>query len=211
LSEKSPCDTRIGQEITRTDPMTEKEKSLITGCVKGEKASWDVFVLQYSALVYHTIRKTFALHHVKVSDDVIEDLYQEFFLAILRDDFKKLRQFRGERGCSLASWVRLVAARLTIDFLRSREANQAPVGENIRSDQRDPAEDLNSREREVLLLEAFEALPERDRLFLQLYYQQSLAPSAIAAILRMSVRAVYTQKSRLLDKLRKILEKSCSL
>jgi RNA polymerase sigma factor (sigma-70 family) len=98
--------------------MTEKERTLLAGCIRGDKASWDEFVQQYSALVYHTIRKTFDLHHAKRRDTVVEDLFQEFFVAILRDDFKKLRDFRGERGCTLASWLRLVTVRLTIDFLR---------------------------------------------------------------------------------------------
>jgi len=87
--------------------MTDQERSLLTACLKGEKAAWDAFVLQYSALVYHTIKKTLALYHVPPEDDRVEDLFQEFFLAILRDDFKKLRQFRGEYGCTLASWIEI--------------------------------------------------------------------------------------------------------
>lgn len=97
--------------------MTEKEKALLTGCLRDEKSAWDAFVLQYSALVYHTIRKTFSLYHSEPRADLVEDLFQEFFLLLTQDGFKKLRQFRGDRGCSLASWLRVVAARLTIDFL----------------------------------------------------------------------------------------------
>jgi DNA-directed RNA polymerase specialized sigma24 family protein len=78
--------------------VTDREKHLISGCLAGEKASWDAFVQQYSALVYHTIRKTLALHHAKANHETIEDLYQEFFLSIVRDDFKKLHQFRGSAG-----------------------------------------------------------------------------------------------------------------
>jgi len=85
--------------------MTEKEKILIAGCVKGDKTSWNEFVQQYSNLVYHTIRKTLTLHHADSRDQVVEDLYQEVFLSLLKDDSKKLRQFRGDRGCSLASWL----------------------------------------------------------------------------------------------------------
>jgi hypothetical protein len=45
--------------------MTEQEMTLIAGCVKGEKAAWDAFVLQYSRLVYHSIKKTFSLYHAE--------------------------------------------------------------------------------------------------------------------------------------------------
>ena len=45
--------------------MTEKEQTLIAGCLRSEKAAWDSFVLQYSNLVYHTIKKTLSLHHAE--------------------------------------------------------------------------------------------------------------------------------------------------
>ena len=71
------------------------------------KGRWDSFVLQYSGLIYHTINRTLALHHTEPKSELVEDLYQEFFLAILRDDCKKLRQFKGDRGCSLATWLKV--------------------------------------------------------------------------------------------------------
>lgn len=101
--------------------MTDKEKTLIAGCLKGEKGAWDDFVLQYSALVYHAIKSTCRSFHAVSDSSLAEDLYQEFFVSILRDDFKKLRQFRGDHDCSLASWLRVIATRLTVDFLRKRE------------------------------------------------------------------------------------------
>jgi hypothetical protein len=77
--------------------MTEQEKTLIAGCVRGEKAAWDEFVEQYSKLVYHTIRKTASLYHVELRDEAVDDLFQEFFHSLLRDNCKKLRQFRGDK------------------------------------------------------------------------------------------------------------------
>jgi hypothetical protein len=93
--------------------MTEKEKILLAGCIKGEKAAWDALVLQYSKLAYSTIRSTLTLHHALPQDDIVEDLHQDFFLSLCENDFRKLRQFRGERGCSVASWLRVIASRIT--------------------------------------------------------------------------------------------------
>ena len=115
--------------------MTEKEKTLLAGCLNGEKRAWDAFVLQCSALVYHTIRKTFSLYHTEPRTDLVEDLFQDVFLTVLKDDFKKLRQFRGDRGCSLASWLRIVAVRLTIDFLRKQSAPTVEVTDSLPSAQ----------------------------------------------------------------------------
>jgi hypothetical protein len=46
--------------------MTEKEKTLLAGCVKGDKAAWEAFVLQYSTFAYSTIRKTLTLHQTEL-------------------------------------------------------------------------------------------------------------------------------------------------
>jgi RNA polymerase sigma factor (sigma-70 family) len=188
--------------------VTDREKDLLAGCLRREKAAWDAFVVQYSALVYHTIKKTFSLYHTEPRTEQIEDLYQGFFLCILRDDFKKLRQFRGDRGCSLASWLRMVATRLTVDFLRKREATDAASTKGTPSSQPDPPDGLIDREKEGLLLRGIQSLPSPDRLFLDLCFRQALLPQDIAGILKISVPAVYTQKSRILSKLRELLSKT---
>jgi len=107
--------------------MTPEERSLITNCVTGDKAAWDEFVRHYSNLVYHTIRRTLTLHYTDRRDDVVGDLYQEFFIAILQNNCRKLNQFRGDRGCTLPSFLKMVAMRLTIDHLRKPPALSAVV------------------------------------------------------------------------------------
>jgi RNA polymerase sigma factor (sigma-70 family) len=186
--------------------MTEQERTLIAGCVKGEKAAWDALVQQYSKLVSHTIRKTLALHHTDRRDDVVEDLHQEFFIVILQNKCRKLNQFRGDGGCTLASFLRVVAARLTIDHLRKPPTPSVEVTDAFESDQPAAAETLIEQEEQKSLSQALETLSPRDRLMVQLSYHQALAPEEIAAILKISVGAFYTQKSRLLARLREILK-----
>lgn len=89
--------------------MTAEERDLISGCLKRDKSAWDAFVVQYSRLVYHATEFTCRSFGVAADPPVIQDLYQEFFVSILRDNSKKLRQFRGDSGCSLASWLRIIA------------------------------------------------------------------------------------------------------
>jgi RNA polymerase sigma factor (sigma-70 family) len=191
--------------------MTEKEKTLIAGCLRSEKAAWDSFVLQYSNLVYHTIKKTLSLHHAEPHADLVEDLYQEFFLSLLRDDYKKLRQFRGTQGCSLASWLRLLTARLTIDFLRKQAPTAGGVARAMSHQSPDPAEPLLNEQQESLLNQAIQTLSPRDRILLDLCYRQALGSEEIARLLRTSVNAVYTQKNRVLEKIREVLRRSGAL
>jgi RNA polymerase sigma factor (sigma-70 family) len=191
--------------------MTEKEKTLIAGCLRSEKAAWDAFVLQYSDLVYHTVKRTLIHHHAQTRADLVEDLYQEFFLSLLRNDYKKLRQFRGAHDCSLASWLRLLAARLTIDFLRMQAPTSGEVARAMSRHGPDPAEPLLNKQQESLLNQAIQTLSPRDRILLDLCYRQALASEEIAQLLKISVNAVYAQKSRVLEKIREVLRRSGAL
>jgi len=188
--------------------MTEKEKTLLAGCVKGDKAAWDAFVQQYSNLVYHTIRKTLVSYSNPPRDDDIEELFQEFFAALLKESCKNLSRFRGDRGCTLASWLVLLARRLTIDYLRRQPVPTVELTETIASHEADAGEALIRQEEENFLSRALEGLEPRDRLIINLFYQQSLSPEEIAGILKVSVGTFYTQKSRAVAKLRDSLKKS---
>ena len=204
-------DKREPNKALLPDLMIEKEKTILAGCLHGEKAAWDAFVLQYSGLVYHTIKKTFILYHAEPRPDLAEDLYQEFFLSLLRDDFKKLSQFRGDQGCSLASWLRVIASRLTIDFLRRRTATPVEIADGRPVADPDPTDFLIDGEKHKLVAQVLQSLAPRDRILIDLCYRQALPPAQVAAILKTSVSALYTQKSRILDKIRESLRKSASL
>jgi RNA polymerase sigma-70 factor (ECF subfamily) len=187
--------------------MTEQETLLISACVHGDKTAWNRFVEQYSNLVYHSIRKTLSFYRADLPNEQIDDLFQEFFIRILQDDFKKLRQFRGDAGCSLGSWIRLVASRLVIDFLRKK----TPIGTQIthRIPAADPAPDeLVIRQEENSLLEqTIRTLSPKERIFLDLCFRKGLTAEELAIHLNLSLAAVYTQKSRLLEKMRQSLRK----
>jgi len=178
------------------------ERELLHACFAGEKKAWDELVVQYSRLVYGTIKQTLRVHHVDPNQSVVEDLFQDFFLSLLRDEFKKLRQFRGERGCSLASWLRLVATRLTIDFLRKEKKPDVLMNEPAPVSPTDLSVGLIHKQEEKLIAELIAKLPAGDRLLIELSFAQELPAEDIAIILGTSVNAVYTRKSRVVTKLR---------
>jgi RNA polymerase sigma factor (sigma-70 family) len=191
--------------------MTEPEKTLIAGCVSGDKAAWDAFVLQYSGLIYHTIRKTAALHRAETSQDFADDLFQEIFLSLIKDHFLQLRRFRGDHGCTLASWLRMIAARRTIDQLRKLSKTVNPLEESLIHKAADESEREVDEDQLQLLDNAIAELQPRERIILDLFFRQNLSAQDVASILQLSVGAVYTQKSRILAKLRETLGKSGSL
>jgi RNA polymerase sigma-70 factor (ECF subfamily) len=188
--------------------MTEQEKNLIASCVKGEKAAWDAFVRQYSNLIYHTIKKTFSLHHTEPRQDKVDDLFQEVFLSLVKDDFAQLRRFRGDKGCTLASWLRMIAARRTIDQLRKFKPQTQQMTDACADSGADLSEVISDRQLSESLNRALEALTSREKIVIDLLFRQNLSARDVASFLHLSVGAVYTQKSRILAKLRATLEKA---
>ena len=91
--------------------MTDQEKKLLVGCLRGVQTAWDDFVRQYSGLIYHRIKTTLSLHHLDPSQHLIDDIFQDIFLSLVKDDFEQLRRFRGDHNCTLASWLRMIATR----------------------------------------------------------------------------------------------------
>ncbi len=139
--------------------------------------------------------------------DSIDDLFQDVFLSLVKDDFTQLRRFRGDNGCTLASWLRMIAARRTVDVLRKSKKTEERL-ENLLSDGVDEPEDLTNDEKFQLLAKAIANLPPSDRIIIGLIFRGNLSAPDVASLLHMSAGAVYTQKSRILAKLREALEKS---
>jgi RNA polymerase sigma factor (sigma-70 family) len=190
--------------------VTEQEKTLLAGCVTGDKAAWDAFVRQYSGLIYHTIKSTAALYRAETSQDFADDLFQEIFLSLVKDDFLQLRRFRGDRGCTLASWLRMIAARRTISQLRKgyRPASPLEVSLSTKSPKNRKVKKSTTKSNDwVARSPSSNPKSESSSIFfigktcrLKTSPRFSIFPSAR-----------YTQKSRVLAKLREALEKPGAL
>lgn len=71
------------------------EKELLTACIQGDKKAWDIFVEKYTDLVYHTIHKTLNIYHPDFLYQELEDIHNSIFLSLIDNDYKKLRQYKG--------------------------------------------------------------------------------------------------------------------
>jgi len=88
--------------------------------LRGEKAAWDAFVRRYGGLVVAAVRG------VAMAQAEVEDLTQEVFLRLCKDDFRLLRSYDPARA-SLSTWLTIVARSTARDGLRRRRAEAVPI------------------------------------------------------------------------------------
>jgi RNA polymerase sigma factor (sigma-70 family) len=105
----------------------------------------------------------------------------------------------------------MIAARRTIDHLRKSklpaELSDGPL-ENLMDETPEQSYD---REQFRLLAKAVEDLPPHEKILIDLFFCEGLSAKDVAAILQLSIGAVYAQKSRILAKLRERLRKAGTL
>ena len=94
--------------------------SLPDALLRGEKAAWDAFVRRYGGLVVAAVRGVAIVH------GEVEDLTQEVFVRLCKDDFRLLRSYDPVRA-SLSTWITIVARSTARDGLRRRRAETVPL------------------------------------------------------------------------------------
>lgn len=187
-------------------------------CASQDKQAWDEFVDKYSRLVHNYIHAVLADRNYLASKEIINDLYQEVFLHLIKDDFKKLRQFKGKSGCSLASWLRIITINLTLDFLRRQKPDisldeepqdsaQALIGFLPDERNTEPADILSSQERFKNLYECINDLNSSDKYFVEMHIYRNVNLEYIRKTLNISRSAVDMRKSRIIERLKNCFKK----
>ena len=185
------------------DHSQSSDHELLKGCVSGSKNAWDSFLDKYSKLIYHTIYKTLRVHEAPLNPDDVNDLFQEVATSLCAEKCKKLRVFDPGKGCSLSSWLRMIAVRTTIDSLRKRRVVSSVEELAVEPSQTGEQESIAEQDTVNAVKELLKSLPAKDKLLIELSYMRELPPEEVAQMLSISVGAFYTRKNRILEKLRK--------
>ncbi len=180
-------------------------------CLKADKQAWSEFIQRYCRLIYNYIYSVLALKARSISAEQVEDIYQEIFHSLIKDNYRKLATYRGKNGCSLASWLRQVTVNFTIDYLRKLKPmvsidEQTPEGFSLADTLKDlsasAADFLNDRDKRKTLGECIDFLNPEEQFFLELFLQQGLSLDELKDYFKISRGAVDMRKGRILQKLR---------
>jgi RNA polymerase sigma-70 factor (ECF subfamily) len=187
----------------------------VRSCAKGDKRSWDEFVDKYSHLIYNYIHSTLKIKGYSFSPENISDIFQDIFLLLTKDDFKKLKSFQGRNKCSLASWLRQVTVNFTLDSIRrikplvsiNEEDESGFSLEDVLSDSSEPLLERLSREEKLgQLKDCIERLDSDDKYFLELHLERGLSLEELKGHLRLTRGAIDMRKSRIIEKLKKCFQ-----
>jgi len=158
--------------------------------LRGEKEAWGRFVRRYAGLVVAAVRG------VAREAGEIEDLTQEVFLRLCKDDFRLLRGYDPARA-GLSTWITIVARSTARDAMRRYRPLSVPI-EAVPEGRLaiDPIEPVPK----LKLPEAL--LSPRQRQILTMLYDRDMEVSEVATALGIDPQTVRSAHHKAMIKLR---------
>ena len=107
-------------EGTDSVALSEIDRNLLDRCLHNKPRAWEDFVDRFMGLVYHVIRHTAQARSIRLTPEDRDDLCADVFLAVIKNDFALLRNFRGHS--SLATYLTVVARRIVVREMLARKS-----------------------------------------------------------------------------------------
>ncbi len=162
----------------------------VAALLRGENGAWQAFVRRYAGLVAAAVRG------IAREPADIEDLAQEVFLRLCRNDFRLLRSYDPARA-GLSTWITIVARSTARDALRRHRPMAVPIDavpEGLLAVE--PVEPV----RKLKLPEAL--LSPRQREILAMLYDRDMEVADMAAALGIDPQTVRSTHHKAMLKLR---------
>lgn len=117
------CKSSSFTELGRFVALTTIDKNLLKRCLAEEPGAWKDFVDRFIGLFTHVIHHTAHARSVRISDSDVDDLLSEVFLVLLANDYRVLRNFRG--NSSLATYLTVISRRVVVKKMVERRMAEA--------------------------------------------------------------------------------------
>lgn len=188
--------------------LSEIDATLISRCLQKAPNAWDDFVERFMPLVHHVVKYTCETRGIPLSAELRDDLVQEVFVGILKDNYVVLRRFRG--NSSLATYLTVVARRIVVRNILQKKlvpeiqpvTAQAAMatpptvsGEEKRIENADEVEHLLT------------TLSEKDAAIVRMYHLEQKSYAEIAAALNIPENSIGPTLSRARESLRNEAQK----
>ena len=161
----------------------------LTSLIADNKAAWDGFVRRYAGLILSAVRGL-----VREGTEA-EDVLQEVFVRLCKDDFRLLRTYDSARA-GLSTWLTIVARSTTRDMQRRHRLPQSAL------------EDVPERLLGVVDVHAEplkfpkDLLSPRQQLVLTMLYERDMDVAEIAKTLAVDPQTIRSTHHKAMLKLR---------
>lgn len=182
------------------------DPSFINRCADNKPGYRTHFIKCYKATVRSAIINLFKQQSY-LGHESVDDLIQDVFLSMFENNGERLRSFKGRNNCSLKTWIRVVASRKALNYLR-RLYLQDKMHDNLKfgeSQGRIPhAEKILLQQEQISFIkDEISRLSDLDRLVFQMLYEDGFSYNKVADACQITKGALYTRVSRIKDRLRK--------
>lgn len=161
----------------------------LAALIRGNKAQWDAFVRRYAGLIVSAVRT-----QARDTADV-EDLLQEVFVRLCKDDYRLLKTYDTARA-GLSTWLTIVARSTARDVLRRRQPLTTPyeaVPEAALAVTAEPTERIKLPEG---------LLSPRQKLVLTMLYDRDMDVAEVATALKVDPQTIRSTHHKAMLKLR---------
>src|SRR5882724_1303667 len=178
------------------------DRELLKWVLRSDARGWAELVRRYRPLIYRCITKVTLKYAPALGSADLDEIYADVMMQLVRDEMHKLRIYNPSRGTKLGSWIGMISVNAAYDFLRS--AGRRPLLDKVdgaidphEEVDRTPLDQLIEKERWEHLNGLLSEFTDKDRTFVELYYQRGMAADEIAVEMQISLKTVYSKKHKI--------------
>ena len=164
----------------------------LTACINGDKRAWDALVERYARVIFAAVSRTVCR---RADGSEIEDIAQDVFVRLVRDDYRQLRSYDASRA-SFTTWLTVISRSVAIDHLRKRRPVEVPLEAAPPPSVDDPPAPPEAPPIPAGLLSG------RQKLVLTMLFEKQMTVSEAADALGVDPQTIRSTKHKALTKLR---------
>jgi len=184
-------------------------KNVINHALSGDRSAWRQAYDPITRLIRASAWRVARSSGRCTTQTEVEDAVGQVWLALAKDDWRKLRSHDSGKGRSIESWISLIATHVIIDGLRKRSKHSNNISTDDFSIHIGPAH-LNPerkawmRTKIRISKDILTALPDDEREFIIDTVWRSIPTQDIAKRYGIKEKTVYTRKHRISRRLQRL-------
>ncbi|MCZ2340530.1 MAG: sigma-70 family RNA polymerase sigma factor [Bacteroidales bacterium] len=182
------------------------DRDLLQRCLGKHPGAWNDFVDRFLSLIYHVVKYSAHLRSAPLAPVDVEDIAQEVLLQIVADDYKLLRQFKG--NANLSTYLTVVARRISVHELTRRQNAREAIRKGDSRPTMEPVDESVAAQKSVESLDEVEQLLRKlsgkEREIVRQFYLEGRSYEEISGELDIPVNSIGAILSRARKRLREM-------